>query len=273
LENDGTLTQWKQFSVTVPNPTLRVSSIGSATAGQAVNLSSLVATSDPGNVGYETLQLWDSDGTVAGGRFVVNGVAQTGGHEIDVTPANVANTVFDPGTTAGTDTLWARLLENDGTLTQWQQFSVTVPNPTLRVSSIGSATAGQAINLSSLVTISDPGNVGYHTLQLWDSDGTAAGGEFLINGVAQSGGHAINVPSGANVVFDAGISAGTDTLWAQLVKSNGAASGWEQFAVTVPQPSLTVHSDTGVTPGQSLPLSNLVTISDPGQVVQQLELW
>ncbi len=48
--------------------------------------------------GYQKLELWDSNGTVAGGQFEVNGVAQTGGHEIDVTPANVANTVFDAGT-------------------------------------------------------------------------------------------------------------------------------------------------------------------------------
>ncbi|WP_163163553.1 hypothetical protein, partial [Bradyrhizobium uaiense] len=61
-------------------------------------------------------------------------------------------------------------------------------------------------------------------LQLWDSNGTAAGGEVLINGVAQSAGQAINVPSGANVVFDAGTSAGTDTLWARLIQ-NGTAGG------------------------------------------------
>jgi hypothetical protein len=37
---------------------------------------------------------------------MVNGVAQPGGQEIDVTPANVANTVLDAGTAGGTDTLW-----------------------------------------------------------------------------------------------------------------------------------------------------------------------
>ena len=40
--------------------------------------------SDPDSVGYQKLELWDSNGTVAGGQFVVNGVPQTGGHEIDV---------------------------------------------------------------------------------------------------------------------------------------------------------------------------------------------
>ena len=115
---------------------------------------------------------------MAGGQFVVNGVPQTGGHEIDVSPAKVANTVFDAGTAGGTDTLWARLLQNDGSLTQWQQFSVTVPQPTLNVTSIGSAIGGEVLNLSSLVTIADPGFVGYQQLELWDSNGTTTGGQF-----------------------------------------------------------------------------------------------
>ncbi len=141
----------------MPTPTLSVSNDASATLGQAINLSSLVTISDPGNVGYQKLELWDSDGTVAGGQFVVNGTPQTGGHEIDVTPANVANTIFDVGTLGGTDTLWARLLQDDGTLTTWQEFTVTAPPaqlPTLSVSSDGSATRGQALNLSSLVMVS-----------------------------------------------------------------------------------------------------------------------
>ena len=86
------------------------------TGGEVLNLSNLVTISDPGFVGYQQLELWDSKGTLAGGHFVVNGMAQTGGHEIDVSPANVANTVFDAGTAGGTDTLLARLLQNDGTL-------------------------------------------------------------------------------------------------------------------------------------------------------------
>jgi hypothetical protein len=184
--------------VTVMLPTLSLTSIANAIEGQVINLSSLVTVSDPGSVGYRELELWDSDGTAAGGQFVINGVAQTGGHEIDVSQANVANTVFDAGTSGGTDTLWARLLQNNGTLTPWQEFAVTVPLPTLSVTSATEAIGGQAFNLSSLATIADPGFVGYQQLELWDSDGTAAGGQFVINGVAQTGGHQINV-SPANV--------------------------------------------------------------------------
>ena len=103
--------------MTVPQPTLNVTSIGSEIGGTVLNLSDLVTIADPGFIGYQQLELWDPKGTLAGGQFVVNGVPQTGGHEIDVAPANVANTVFDAGTAGGTDTLWARLLQNDGSLT------------------------------------------------------------------------------------------------------------------------------------------------------------
>ena len=184
----------------------------------------MVTIADPGFVGYQKLELWDSNGTLAGGQFVVNGVAQTGGHEIDVSPANVANTVFDAGTAGGTDTLWARLLQNDGTLTAWQQFTVTVPQPTLNVTGIGSAIGGAVLNLSSLVTIADPGFVGYQQLELWDSNGTLAGGQFVVNGVSQTGGHEIDVSPAnvANTVFDAGTAGGTDTLWARLLQNDGS---------------------------------------------------
>jgi hypothetical protein len=158
---------------------------------------------DPGNVGYQKLELWDSTGTAAGGRFVIGGVAQTGGHEIDITSGNVAalsqvpsGLVFDAGTASGTDMLWAQLLETDGSVTGWQPFSVTVPAPSLAVHSVDQARPGQIINLSTLVGISDPGSVGYQKLELWDSNGTSAGGHFVINGSAQTGGHEIDVSPG-----------------------------------------------------------------------------
>ena len=279
LENDGTLTAWQQFTVSVPNPTLAVTNDPSATRGQALSLSALMTIADPGNASYQKLELWDSNGTVAGGQFVVNGVAQTGGHEIDVAPGNVAGTVFDVGTAGGTDILWARLLENDGTLTAWQQFSVTAPAarlPSVSVANDPAATSGQQIALSNLVTISDPDSVGYQKLELWDSNGTTAGGQFVINGVAQTGGHEIDVAPGnvASIVFDAGTAAGTDMLWARLLESDGTLTAWQPFTVSIPTPTLSVTSDPNATSGQHIALSSLVTIADPGNVgYQKLELW
>ena len=50
-----------------------------------------------------------------------------GGHEIDVNPGDVVNSKFDVGTSGASDTLWARLLQDNGTLTDWQQFTVKDP--------------------------------------------------------------------------------------------------------------------------------------------------
>jgi autotransporter passenger strand-loop-strand repeat protein len=277
--DDGSLTSWLQFTVTAPvarAPTLAVTSDNSASRGQTLALSSLVTITDPDGVRYQKLELWDSNGTAAGGQLVVNGKAQTGGHEIDVAPGDVANTVFDVGSLGGTDQLWSQLQLNNGQTTGWLQFSVTVPSPTLTVSNDPSAGRGQQIALSTLVAIADPGNVGYQKLELWDSNGTAAGGQFVVNSVPQTGGHEIDVAPAnvANTVFDAGTAAGTDTLWAQLLQSNGQLTGWQPFSVTVPFPSLNVTSDPNAPRGQPVALSNLVTISDPAQVgFQKLELW
>ena len=58
---------------------------GQTLGRQVINLASLLTIGDPGNVGYQKLELWDSNGTLTGGQFKINGVAhQTGGHEIDV---------------------------------------------------------------------------------------------------------------------------------------------------------------------------------------------
>ncbi|WP_163163770.1 hypothetical protein, partial [Bradyrhizobium uaiense] len=46
---------------------------------------------------------------------------------INVAPGDVANTVFNEGTTGNTDTLWAQLLLNNNTTTGWQQFTVVDP--------------------------------------------------------------------------------------------------------------------------------------------------
>ncbi len=276
IQNDGSATAWQRFTVTVAMPTLSVASISSATAGQPISLSSLVTINDPATVGYRDLQLWDSDGTVAGGEFKINNAAQAANQVINVAPGNFLSTEFDAPTQGGTDTLWARLLQNDGSVTAWQRFTVTVATPTLSVTSVANATKGQLIPLSNLATVLDPGFVGYQDLQLWDSDGTVAGGEFTINGMAQPANQPINVTPAnfTNTVFDAGTQGGTDTLWARLVQDNGAATAWQRFTVTVPQPTLTVHNVTTATPGQVIPLSSFVTISDPSGVgFQKLELW
>jgi hypothetical protein len=186
---------------------------------------------------YLDIRLGSCEGIT--GQFVVNGTAQTGGHEIDVSPANVAGTVFDVGTLGGTDTLWAQLLQNNGQVTGWEQFTVTAPVarlPTLAVHDFSGATAGQTIGISTLVSITDPDSVSFQKLELWDSNGTSANGQFVLNGAPQTGGHEIDVaPTDvAHTVFNVGITGATDTLWARLLQDNGGLTAWQQFTVKDP---------------------------------------
>jgi hypothetical protein len=74
---------------------------------------------------------------------------------------------------------------NNGQVTGWEQFTVTAPPaqlPTLTVHPYFGASAGQSLALTTLVTITDPDNVGYQNLELWDSNGAAASGQFVSRG-------------------------------------------------------------------------------------------
>ena len=86
----GSTALFEVDTLTTPQPpTIAVSNDATARRGQVIPLSTLVAISDRFGLAFQKLELWDSNGSVAGGQFVVNGQAQTGGHEIDVAPANV----------------------------------------------------------------------------------------------------------------------------------------------------------------------------------------
>jgi hypothetical protein len=220
--------------------------------------------------------VWDSLGG-SGGAFYLNGGVQTAGHEIDVIPG--ATLSYITGTTGGTDRLSARLLLNDGTLTDWQSFAGGVPQPTVSQVQGGtfSATEGQSINLSDLFSISDPSGVGYQTLELWESLG-GAGGQLAVSGMGQTGGHEIDVSPAdfADTVFNASLLAGgADKLSARLLQNDGTLTDWTTVSVAVaPAPTLNVHNFSGADQGQFIPLSSMVTVLDPGhENYQTLELW
>jgi len=199
-----------------------------------------------GNVGYQLLELWIPRHR-RGRPICRQWSSPDGWSRIDVAPSNVAGHDFQRRFDAGTDTALARLLENTGATTAWLEMTVSVPTPTLSVMNDPSVTAGSVVNLSNMVTILDPSNVGYQKLELWDSSGTSAGGQFVVNGVGQTGGHEIDVAP-ANV-------ANTCSMWhirrhryamALLVQNDGTNTGWEQFTVGAQAPTLSVSNDPAV---------------------------
>jgi hypothetical protein len=284
--NNGQTTGWQSFVVSATPATLPSFSVHddlNVRRGLTIPLSTLVTIADPDGAGVAQLHLWDSNGTLGGGQFVVNSKPQSGGHEIDVVPGDVASTVFDVGTLGGSDTLYAQLLQWNGQLTAWKSFTVTAPAgqlPTLSVRPDPGAARNEQIALSNLVIISDPDSVGYQKLELWDSfGGSAAAGQFVVNDMPQTGGHEIDVAPGdvADTTFNVGTLGGTDTLYAQLLQANGQLSGWKSFTVSAPPaqlPTLSVHPQSNQTRGTSIALSTLVAIADPDGVgFQKLELW
>lgn len=263
--NDGL--QWGAWTTSTVSPgvetppTVVVSNL-TAAHGQSFPASALLAVSV---VSGEAVAAYGFFNTGAGGgRFVLNGVTQPINHDIDVTAAQLSQLAYQSG--SGADILWVRA--SDGT--QWSawssSFTVTAPItrlPSLTMTSDGTASRGQTVALSTLVTIADPDQVGFSKLELYDTNGTAAGGQFVINGVVQTGGHVIDVALAdvANAVFDAGTLGGTDMLYAQLLQSNGQVSGWKQFTVNAPV-------DTGPVVG---PISNVTTV--PAQIFAPLRLF
>jgi hypothetical protein len=277
---------WSQpFTVTAPipaQPVLSVTSDNDAERGGAVPLSELVSISDPEQAGFQTLELWDSNGNPGTGQLLVNGMPQTGGHEIDVAPADVAGTVFNVGTLGGTDTLWARLLQSDGQLTPWQSFIIAAPPaglPSLTVNAEVAAARGDTLGLAALLTISDLDQAGFQMLHLWDSNGTVGGGQFTVTGVPQTGGHQIDVAPAdlPNTFFNVGTLGGTDTVYAQLLQWNGELTPWKSITVTAQKaqlPSISVSDEAHAVRGSSIALANLVSIADPDRVsFDKLQLW
>ena len=68
-----------------------------ATHKQNVGATSLFSVSDADNDTITAYQFWDSTADPASGHWVVGGAAQTAGHAIDVTVAQIASATFQSG--------------------------------------------------------------------------------------------------------------------------------------------------------------------------------
>jgi hypothetical protein len=264
-------------------PVLTVSSwaLVGRVRGEQLALSSLASVSDPDHVGFQTLEVWDSNGTLSGGQFVVNGVAQTGGHAIDIAPADMTKTVFDVGTAGGTDTLWARLLGNNGQPisgwpTGWKIFTVTATPetpPTVSVANV-TATHGQSFAASVLFTASDADVDALTQYAFWDTG--SGGGHFVLNGVAQGVNQEIDVTAAqlSQLTYQSG--AGADTLWVRAYDGTQWSSWSNAFTVTAPPdtpPTVSVSNVTA-THGQSFAASSLFTATDAdGDTLTQYGFW
>jgi hypothetical protein len=156
------------------------------------------------------------------------------GQAIDVTPLQLASASFQSG--SGTDHLWVRT--GDGLeWGAWQDFFVTAPTDSVPVVTPAAtnytATHGQDIAASSLFSVSDADNDTIIAYQFWDSTADPTSGYWVVGGVAQLAGRAIDVTPAqlAGATFQSG--SGSDDLWIRA--SDGIAwSAWTEFHVNAP---------------------------------------
>jgi hypothetical protein len=277
--NDGILWGgWSNgFVVNAPidsTPVVTASSLRAA-HGASFAATSLFKVSDADGDTIAKYAFWNS-GT-GGGHFVLGGIAQGPGQEIDVTAARLSQLTYQSG--SGADTLWVRA--NDGL--QWGNwsngFTVNAPidaPPVVKVSNLN-ATHGQLFAAASLATVSDPEGDAIQKVAFWNS-GTG-GGHFVLNGVAQPPGQELDYTI-RQTVFQLGYQSGSgaDTLWLN-VYDGYQWSGWSNsFTVTAPDdkgPTVTPTNDSIKSfPNQTFAASSLINYSDPfASPATQYDFW
>ncbi|WP_063695467.1 hypothetical protein [Bradyrhizobium embrapense] len=278
--NDGTIWgNWTQFTAKAFGdnpPTVNASNVTAAHGQTSAAASSLFTASDPDGDTLTQYAFWDTGGN---GHFVVNGVAQAAGVEIDVSAANLSQVSYVFGPTGSTpDTLWVRA--NDGMLwSAWKSFTATPGPDHAPVVTASNVTAnhGQASALAStLFTTSDADNDTITQYAFWDTGGN---GHFVVNGVAQASGVEIDVAaanlSQVSYVFGPGGSA-SDTLW---VRANDGSmwSAWKSFTATPgpdTAPVMTASNVAALHGEFSTSASSLFSVSDAeGDTITQYAFW
>jgi hypothetical protein len=271
---------WVHFQVSAPNqlPVVTVSN-QTGSPGQGIAGSSVFSASDADGDSVGTIDFFDSNPDAASGYFVFNGVVQGAGQTIAVSAGDLANVSYQFGTAA--DQLWVRV--NDGTdWSAWQSFIATpssgIPagnKAPVEIVANKSATHGQSLAGSSLVSASDPDGDTIVKYQFWNSAADSSSGYFVLNGTAEPVQQSIEVTAAQLPSFSFQSGSGNDLLWVRT--SDGYQwSSWQSFTVAAPvdhAPVLTAPDQTA-THRQSFAASSLFTVTDAdADSIVKYQLW
>jgi hypothetical protein len=232
-------------------------------------------------------QLWDSTTDLNTGHFVVNGLVGAFEQNINVSPADFANTLFAAGTESATKTLSLRAY--DGNLwSAWTSITVTETvnappqgnSPPVVSAQDIPATTGQSFAASALFSVSDPDNDTITKYQFWDAGGDTAPlggpGHFVLNGETLGENQTIEVSAAqlGSLTFDSG--SGSALEWVRAF--DGFQWGqWVSFHVDAPidsGPPTVITPNASFAENQPITLANLVTGSDhAGASIQTYEFW
>jgi len=277
---------WTSIAVSILPNHAPVSSTSNRTAahGQTLALSSLISVSDADQDTITRYQLWDSTRDPSSGHFVVNGVVQVAGTVIDITAAQLDQKTFVTGMVS--DNLQIRAFDgldwSAADNASWAPFIVNIPanNAPHAATAPVNAAIGQAIALSSLITVSDADGDSMTRYQLWDSTANPLSGHWVVGGVVQSAGTVIDItaPQLGQTSFVAGrisdnlqVRAFDGSSW-----SDADNAAWAPFSVNVPAntaPALSTQTVNAMH-GRTLALTSLFQVSDAdGDTMTKYQLW
>jgi len=267
---------WTSFNVTAPaeNAPVITAHTYSATHFENIAAASLFSVSDADGDPITAYQFWDSTFDPASGRWIVGGSVQPVGQAINVTAAQFATATFQTG--SGPDQLWVRA--TDGALwSDWTSVSVIAPIDHAPVATTHdfNATHFQNIAAGSLFSVSDADGDPMVAYQLWDSTPDASSGQWMVGGVVQAPGRAINMTAAqfASTTFQSGSTG--DLLWVRA--SDGTLwSDWSSFIVNVPGNQSPVVTAPGynATHFQNIAAASLFSVSDAdGDAMVAYQFW
>ena len=253
-------------------------------ASQSMTLASLINVSDPDGDAITRYQLYDATGNPASGHFVVNGITQSSNMTLDITAAQAAQTTFVAGTV--NDDIQIRAFDGHAwsaaDTANWAPFTLgpTVNNPPVVTTANIRATAGQSITLANLISVSDADGDAMTRYQLYDVTSDPNSGHFVINGAIQSARITLDIT--ATQAAQTSFVAGTVNDDIQIRAYDGQAwsaadtANWAPFTLgpTVNNPPLVTTVDHTASPGQSLSLASLISVSDAdGDAMTRYQLY
>jgi hypothetical protein len=267
---------WAELHVNAPvdHAAVVTASDVTATYNQTFVASSLFSVSDADHDTMTKYQFWDDTADAGSGYFIVNGVAQTALHFVDVSATQLSQTSFQ--SVSGSDDIYVRTF--DGLLwSDWTEFHINAPvnHAPVVVAADMTATNNQIFSAASLFSVSDADHDAMTKYQFWDDTANAGSGYFTVNGVAQTAQHTIDVSAAqlSQTSFH-GVS-GSDDLFVRSF--DGVSwSAWTEFHVTAPVNHTPVVSASDVMAAntQSLAASSLFSVSDAdNNTMTEYQFW
>ncbi len=284
--NDGLdWSAWKNWTMTSSGHATNaapVVSAGDATViiGQEASASDLFSVSDADGDAITKYEFWDD--VNGGGHFSASGVAQASGQAIAVSAVDLATLTYPAADSASSEQVWVRA--NDGLAwSAWKNWNMSSSTHATNTApsvdaSTGHAALSQAVDASSLFSVSDADGDTATKYEFWD-DG-AGGGHFAKAGVTQASGQAIAVEASEleNFQYVGAPTSSSEQVWVRA--NDGLAwGGWKSWQMVSSDHAnnsapVVTASDGTVLIGSEVAAADLFSVIDAdNDQITQYEFW